>query len=133
MKKFILPVSAIAATLDQASKWFMLAHFPEYVIFNSGIAFGLPVPNIVLLVGIPLLLAGFLYWILTQKRTSNYFLLSVLYSLILGGGSSNYLDRVFRGSVVDFINIGFWPSFNLADSFLTVGIIGLVISAMRDK
>lgn len=127
MKKFILPGSAIAVILDQASKWFILAHFPGYVIFNSGIAFGLPVPNIVLLIGIPLLLAGFLYWSLTQKKSPDYFLLSTLYSLILGGGLSNYLDRVFRGSVVDFIDLGFWPSFNLADSFLTVGIIGLVI------
>lgn len=133
MRIYILSGAFAAAVLDQASKRIMLAYFPERVTFNSGIAFGLPVPELVLLVGIPLLLVGFLYWVLSQKRTPDYFLLSILYALILGGGFSNYFDRVFRGSVVDFINIGFWPSFNFADSFLTIGIIGLIIHSLKNE
>lgn len=124
MKKFILPGTLAAVILDQASKWFMLSYFPEYVTFNSGIAFGLRVPEIVLFIGIPLLLSGFLYWVSTQNKTAFHF-------LILGGGFSNYFDRLLRGSVVDFIDFGFWPSFNLADSFLTVGVIGLLLCAMK--
>lgn len=133
MKKFILPVTLAAVAADQASKWLMLSYFPESVTFNSGIAFGLPVPELVLLIGIPVVLAVFLCWVFTQRISPDYFLLSALHSLVLGGGFSNYLDRLLHGSVVDFINLGFWPSFNLADSFLTIGVIGMIIHAIRDR
>lgn len=53
------------------------------------------------------------------------------YALIIGGAPSNALDRVLRGHVVDFIQWhwkGFyWPSFNLSDSAIMVGAVGLVV------
>ena len=48
-------------------------------------------------------------------------------AFILGGTVGNMLDRVFFGHVIDYINIAFWPSFNLADMSLTVGAVLLVI------
>ena len=46
---------------------------------------------------------------------------------ILGGALGNSIDRIFLGGVTDFISLGFWPSFNIADSAITTGVIGLII------
>ena len=57
-------------------------------------------------------------------------------SLILGGAAGNLLDRILIGKVVDFIDVYIgkwhWPSFNVADSALTVGISLFVISSLLD-
>lgn len=52
-------------------------------------------------------------------------------ALIFGGGLSNLIDRFTRGCVVDFIDVDFWPSFNLADAAITVGVIILVLSMLK--
>jgi signal peptidase II len=45
--------------------------------------------------------------------------------LILGGAVGNIVDRIRLGSVVDFISVGWWPVFNLADSAISVGVTAL--------
>jgi signal peptidase II len=52
---------------------------------------------------------------------------SVLVGMILGGIAGNFIDRLVLGGVTDFLKIGPWPAFNVADSALTLGIIALVI------
>jgi len=60
--------------------------------------------------------------------------LAVALGLVLGGAFGNVLDRVFRspgflrGAVVDFVDLGFWPVFNLADSAITCGCILLLFA-----
>jgi signal peptidase II len=51
--------------------------------------------------------------------------------LVLGGGVANLVDRVIGGSVVDFLDVGWWPTFNLADVFLSVGCVLLILSSLR--
>lgn len=51
--------------------------------------------------------------------------------LVLGGAAANVADRAVGGSVVDFLDLGWWPSFNLADVFLTVGCVLLVVVSLR--
>ncbi|MGH2667834.1 MAG: signal peptidase II [bacterium] len=57
--------------------------------------------------------------------------------LVLGGGLGNIVDRLvrppgpLRGSVVDFVDFSFWPTFNVADSAIVVGVGLLVFSALR--
>jgi signal peptidase II len=59
----------------------------------------------------------------------------VSFALVLGGALGNLVDRVFRspgfltGRVVDFVKVGSFPTFNVADSAITVGAIALVITA----
>jgi signal peptidase II len=48
--------------------------------------------------------------------------------LILSGGLGNLVDRIFYGYVIDFIRVGGWPNFNLADSYITIGVILIIIS-----
>jgi signal peptidase II len=47
----------------------------------------------------------------------------------LGGAASNLLDRFWRGTVVDFIDLGFWPVFNLADVAICVGALVALVNA----
>ena len=51
--------------------------------------------------------------------------------LVLGGAVANLVDRLIGGTVVDFIDLGWWPSFNLADASLTVGSAFMVLSSIR--
>jgi len=58
--------------------------------------------------------------------------------LILGGAGGNLVDRVFRGEVVDFLNFRLWggyqwPDFNLADTFIVVGVALLVIELLASE
>jgi signal peptidase II len=70
------------------------------------------------------------------RRTDDTLLLVAL-SLVLGGAVGNLLDRIFRspgflrGAVVDFVHLGAWPTFNVADSAITIGAILLVVWAVR--
>ena len=50
----------------------------------------------------------------------------ILFALFLGGVIGNLIDRFLRGYVIDFINFSFWPAFNIADSALTISVVGLV-------
>lgn len=53
--------------------------------------------------------------------------------LVLGGAIANVADRFTAGSVIDFISIGRWPIFNLADSMLIAGIVLLSLRGARKR
>lgn len=89
---------------------------------NIGIAWSIPVPheiliplNIILLVAIPVYASRILDF---RFRTTQ-----IILALLVGGALGNIFDRLLRGFVIDFISIGWWPVFNLADIFLTVGVL----------
>lgn len=102
------------------------------LVWNSGIGFGLLQiePNIfystvsIIIAAINLIL---IYWMII---TSNY-LESIFISIILGGSLGNLFDRFYYNSVPDFIDLHYksfhWFTFNIADIFITIGIIGLII------
>jgi signal peptidase II len=55
----------------------------------------------------------------------------------MGGALGNIIDRLYQGYVVDFLDVFIknyhWPTFNIADSFITIGVILLIISIWRGK
>jgi signal peptidase II len=51
--------------------------------------------------------------------------------LFVGGAIGNLIDRVARGSVIDFIQLPHWPAFNIADTCITFGVIILVVVIER--
>ncbi len=53
--------------------------------------------------------------------------------LLLGGGLSNLIDRCFRGAIMDFINLPLFPSFNLADIYVCLGVIMLLLIYVNPK
>jgi signal peptidase II len=74
------------------------------------------------------------------RRTDDLVILVAL-SLVLGGALGNLFDRVFRspgfleGAVIDFVKVGSFPTFNVADSAITIGAVLLVVRTiltMRD-
>lgn len=108
--------------LDQVSKIFVLKFFKSAVDLNShgvfGTKFGFLDYRLIALLG--LVLAIIFYF--SQKN--KIYLNPVI--LIVAGGLSNLIDRFVRGGVVDFINLKFWPSFNVADVIITAGVIWLI-------
>jgi signal peptidase II len=54
--------------------------------------------------------------------------LPVALGLVIGGSVSNLIDRVRLGHVTDFLDLRYWPAFNLADSFIVVGVAALLLA-----
>ncbi len=97
---------------------------------NTGIAFGLfKNAGVVSLVVPIIIVAACFSFLLKQKEKTLVFSLA----LIAGGGMSNVIDRLMMGCVRDFIDLKFWPSFNLADSAVTIGVLILVFGVFLDK
>ncbi len=97
---------------------------------NSGIAFGLPIPTLVT-IPLSLLVIGVLGWIYLKEIQTNSKLAILAFVLLIGGATSNLIDRVMTGTVTDFIALWSIPNFNLADSAITLSVILLVIFYKR--
>ncbi len=97
---------------------------------NTGIAFGFLRSFGVLNTFVPVIVvSACFYFLLRQERKIVAFALA----LVIGGGFSNILDRLIIGCVRDFIDLKFWPSFNLADSAVTIGVAIIVFSILAGK
>ena len=96
---------------------------------NSGSAFGLFQGQTILLTIASLFAIGFIvYYYRTQSSGRRIVRFTV--GLLLGGALGNLVDRLRMGAVVDFIDVGPWPVFNLADSSIVVGMALLVASVV---
>jgi signal peptidase II len=56
--------------------------------------------------------------------------LPVALGLLIGGSASNLIDRIRLGHVTDFLDLRYWPAFNLADSFIVIGVAILFVALM---
>ncbi len=102
------------------------------LVHNKAGAFGLGGANVAFLAVAALILVVVM---VTVGSASARVSLAVPLGLILGGAFGNVGDRVFRspgflrGAVVDFVDVGFWPVFNLADAAITCGCIVLLVAS----
>ena len=100
-----------------------------HLAFGINIGDGFDVFINMLTIGLTFLIIYFLY---KSSREYGAIIKCISFSLILGGAFGNLYDRLISGAVVDFINInpmGFFPfTFNLADSFITIGMIVILFS-----
>jgi signal peptidase II len=95
---------------------------------NSGIAFGLfasATAGVIVLTGIAV---GWMLWYFARSG-GRHPVLPIALGLVIGGSVSNLLDRVRLGYVTDFLDFRYWPAFNLADSFIVVGV-GILLAAL---
>ncbi len=100
-------------------------------IKNNGGAFGiLGGSQSLLLVGSAVAVAVVL-WMLLSGRPSRPTTLGC--GLILGGAAGNLLDRLSSGEVTDYVHFSFWYIFNAADAAITVGVVLLLISVLRQE
>ena len=100
---------------------------------NRGAAFGIMQNQQMFFVIVTLLIfAAFGYVLKKYKIEGKLFFAAVV--LIFGGGVGNLIDRIFRGYVVDFLQFSFFPPVcNLADYFISVGAVLLIISVLFCK
>ena len=96
---------------------------------NSGIAFGL-FPTATLLVTVLTALA--VLWMLWSFARSGgrHPVLPAALGLLVGGSCANLIDRIRLGHVVDFLDVRYWPAFNLADSFIVIGVTVLFVALL---
>ncbi|HET8523046.1 MAG TPA: signal peptidase II [Thermomicrobiales bacterium] len=145
-----LPLLIVAAILiaDQSAKWLVtralgpeqLTHRHELLgsvlaidyVENTGAAFGVLQGQTGVLTAVALfVLIGL---IVSYRRVPDpSFFLTVGLGLLLGGALGNLLDRVRLGYVVDFVAVGIWPKFNVADSAITIGVLLLAVQFWRGE
>jgi len=99
--------------------------------YNTGSAFSLLTGWAPLLVVVALVLVGVLAVLAWRTRRPG---VALALGLVLGGALGNLTDRLVRshhGAVVDFIDFRFWPTFNLADASIVIGLVLLAIQLLR--
>ena len=142
---YLFLISIFLIFLDRLSKYFVnrleleepfivIRDFFQIVkVYNVGIAFGLlsgisaKIIN-PLIVGIGFVAIGWLFYLLLFEKHS--FLLTLSFHFLLSGAIGNIWDRFLYGAVLDFLDFSIgkyhWPSFNISDSCITIGLILLL-------
>lgn len=144
--KTVLLLAALVTAADQLAKWLALCAFPDGAhlcvipgffdlrcVLNRGAAWGMLAGRRVLLVLVSAGMLGLLAWQrkdLVQTRLSR-----IATGVLAGGIFGNLLDRLFRGEVVDFLdfhwkNVYSFPTFNIADAAITVGVALLLLASL---
>lgn len=131
----------LAIFLDQWTKWFFVTNKIHVVtliknlltfefVRNTGLAFGLGGNRWVIIV-VSILLLGFLLWF-ARTEWNNGHHLAAWASLVMGVGAlSNLVDRIRYGYVVDWIDVHYWSVFNLADTWITLGALLILVNYWR--
>ena len=150
----ILLFSFVFLILDQLAKWFVVFYLELqqklflnlnnqfinfYMAWNKGINFGLfegdSVVQAYLLTAISVVISiVFFIWL----RNSTSLRMHILAGLVVGGALGNAIDRILYGAVADFINVTCCGlknpySFNLADVFIFIGLVGLLVFKFDEK
>ena len=144
-------ITLLILALDYVTKWVVSLKLPNNPIelipgylrfslaFNSGVAFGFFSgggsawkPYVLGVMAIAALVIIYLYG---RRMPADRRLLQCALAVTMGGILGNFVDRIFRGCVVDFIEFHihesfYWPSFNVADSAITIGIALLLIDTV---
>jgi signal peptidase II len=122
-----LTKSIVVSQLSLGDAIASIGPFSIHHVQNTGIAFGLFADSttaVIVLTGAAV--AGMvLFFARTARRHP---LLPVALGLVIGGSVSNLIDRVRLGHVTDFLDFLYWPAFNLADTFIVVGVALLFVS-----
>ena len=134
-------IVALVLTADQASKTWALEHLadgPRHVVwtlrldltFNSGIAFSQATGATVAVTVIGLVVLTGLVVVAYRSRGT---MTGAALGLVIGGAAGNLVDRLVRhhhGAVVDFVDLRWWPVFNVADAAVTTGVLLLLAGAV---
>lgn len=123
-------LSSFLIVVDQVVKY-LIRHSDGFYICNKGISFGFLLPNYIFYpLVVAIFVAAFMY-LLGKINFKDFTLNKIGIAFILGGAIANLIDRYNHGCVIDFINLGFFPVFNLADIFITVGAIMIIIKSSK--
>tara|TARA_B100001142_G_C14285665_1_gene636793 strand:- start:976 stop:1458 length:483 start_codon:yes stop_codon:yes gene_type:complete len=132
-------ISIVVIFFDQFTKYLIKEFVPRYSAWpddgilqivhgvNTGSAFGLFSDYTLLLTIGSLIGIGFVLYFF-YKNSFNVIWMRISLSLIVGGAVGNLIDRIRDGGVVDFISVGWWPAFNIADSAISIGMAILIFT-----
>ncbi len=123
----------VTATLGLDDSVHVVGPLSIHHVQNSGIAFGLFASATVV---VTVVTAGAVVWMLVffARSGARHPVLPAALGLLIGGSVSNLVDRIRLHHVTDFIDFKWWPAFNLADSFIVVGVailLGALVAADR--
>src|SRR4249919_212731 len=142
-----LSLSAIVIVLDQLSKLWVLRHLPEfqpvpvidgfwnwYRTYNTGAAFSFLSDaggwQIWLFSALAFAISVTLAVVLARTARGDW-KTALPFALVIGGAIGNVIDRIQHGHVIDFIQWywqdHFWPAFNIADSAIVAGAVGIAL------
>lgn len=107
----------------------VIGPFSIHHVQNTGIAFGL-FPSATALVTALTALAVLWMLVFFARSGARHALLPVALGFLIGGSASNLLDRLRLGHVTDFLDVRYWPAFNLADSFIVAGVAILIAALL---
>ncbi len=145
---YCLTVISVIFFLDRYSKLFILENFSEdtyyfndYInldlVWNIGIGFGLFSSNSSSLYNLMSLIIGSVIIILIYVGLMSEKFDKLIYSIIIGGALGNFYDRLSYKAVPDFIDLHYnnfhWFTFNVADIFITLGILAFILRSFCIK
>ena len=134
--------------LDRFSKNKILENFSDNAFFvnevlnlnliwNTGIGFGLLSSNSSLIYNLVTVLIGLVILILCYVTITLENTDKLIFSIIIGGAFGNFYDRIFYKAVPDFLDLHYnsfhWFTFNVADIFITLGILGFIVKGFFEK
>ncbi|WP_409253635.1 signal peptidase II [Bacillus sp. SCS-153A] len=146
---FYYLIALIVVALDQLTKWLIVQNMTEgqsitvienlfYITShrNQGAAWGILQGQMwffyIITIGV---IIGIVYYLEKQAKGDKLFSMSL--ALLLGGAIGNFIDRLFRKEVVDFLNTYIFkydfPIFNIADAALTIGVGLLIINMLLEE
>ena len=145
---YCLCVISIIFFLDRYTKLLILNNFTENtyylndylnfnLVWNTGVGFGLFASNSSLIYNLITFFIGIIILVLIYMTISSKNLDKFIFSIIIGGALGNFYDRLTFNAVPDFIDLHYnsfhWFIFNVADIFITLGILFFIIRSFFVK
>ena len=117
-----LTKSVVSSNLALDEGIHVVGPFSIHHVQNSGIAFGLFSSATAAVIALTSVAVA---WMLVffARSGSRHPILPAALGLVIGGSLSNLIDRVRLGHVTDFLDFKYWPAFNLADTFIVIGVV----------
>ena len=131
-------ITIVVFALDRITKNLVMANVPYGTevtvighlvgianVHNSGAAFGFaPAGAGFFLAASAVVAVGLAVYVVRHPGDMRF---DAILGLIMGGTLGNGFDRIVHGTVTDFVNVHFWPVFNVADSAISIGVVALVL------
>jgi len=146
----IILIACVVVGFDQWTKWLVTKNIPLNASFlpgwldwlepyarfthiqNSGASFGMfQNGNAVFTILALLIVGGMLYYVSKMEAVGKWMILAV--GLYMGGAIGNLVDRLTVGKVTDFISVGTFYIFNLADASINIAVVLLLISLWQEE
>ena len=144
-KLFFLSISIFIILIDQYTKYLVFYNYKTFInkdflffrldfVKNYGAAFNILSGSRILLSFISIIFSILLIYLIVRKKIFKSIDL-YSYSFILGGTIGNGIDRIFKGFVIDFINLNIinFPVFNIADISINIGFIFLLYNIFKNN